>query len=203
MDAVTGYAGRGSIEGFLNLTNMICDAYTKRIQSFEDGCYPVVFIADDTTYLTKFTRRSMECFSERRFYSAKLGEKACSPKLHALPEQNAGDGFEGLLRYRRKLQRWRSLPLVENGVLKRLSRTKKRGAFPAASYGIGWGEYDGPNSAFRNLKQRVKKDRKELLGARRASSFSSPAVVTSHRRPFATPAQLKPFSSTENASWVC
>ena len=54
-DGGVGYSGwRYDREDFLKMTNEMCDAFNNEITDFQEGNYPVVFSADDSTYLGKF-----------------------------------------------------------------------------------------------------------------------------------------------------
>jgi PmbA protein len=198
MDAITGYSGRKfDREGFLDLTNMICDAYTKRTESFKDGYYPVVFIADDTTYLTKFYEalHGMLLGSGGSLFSGKLGEKLFSEEFTLYQSRNAEDGFEGpFFDTEGSFNDGDLFPLIENGVLKAPFTDKKSAAlFNLPHTGSAGGEYDGiPELGFPKFKIREsEKTAKELLGDKKGIFvlIASGGDFTPDGH-FATPAQL-------------
>ncbi|MBP8661652.1 MAG: peptidase U62, partial [Mesotoga sp.] len=173
IDAVTGYEGRKfSKKGFLDLTNMICDAFSNQINEFTDGTYPVVFSSDDVTYLKKFyeTLHGMMFGSGSSLLSGKIGRQVFSPDFTLYQTRRAEDGFPGaFFDSEGTVNPDDRFALIEDGVLIAPYTDKKTSStFKLPLTGAAGGEYDGlPELRLPLLKiKESEKTAKQLLNDR-------------------------------------
>jgi len=173
IDAVTGYEGRRfNKKGFLDLTSMICDAFSNQIDEFTDGTYPVVFSSDDGTYLKKMyeSLHGMLFGSGSSLLSGKIGQKVFSPDFTLYQTRRAADGFSGaFFDYEGTFNSDERFALIEDGVLIAPYTDKKTAStFKLPLTGAAGGEYDGlPELGFPLLKiKESERTAKQLLNDR-------------------------------------
>ncbi|HOZ99333.1 metallopeptidase TldD-related protein [Mesotoga prima] len=198
IDAMTGYEGRKfHKDSFIELTNMICDAYMNQLPDIEEGVYPVVFRSDDMTYYKKLyeSLNGMLFGSGGSLLSGKIGKKVFSDKVTLFQTRNVEDGFfEPFFDKEGTVNDSDRFALIEDGVVISPYTDKKTAAtFNLTHTGSAGGEYDGlPELGMPMLKfAESHKTAKQLLDGQKAIFIliASGGDFTQDGR-FATPAQL-------------
>lgn len=171
MDALTGYAGRRyDKKNFLALTNMICEAYSNKIEDFQDGIYPVAFAAEDPSYYSKFYQALHGALfaTGGSLFSGKLGQKIFSERFTLNQSRRSASGFLGaFFDSEGTVNEGDLYPLIENGVLRAPYTDKKIAAlYSLPLTGSAGGEYDGlPEIEPPKLEiEESEKTARELLG---------------------------------------
>ncbi len=150
MDAYTGYEGvKYDRSEFLRITDDICNAYSNEIKDFEDGKYPVIFMADGP-HMMKFydTLHGMLYGSGGSLLSGKINQNVFSDSFTLYNTRNNDDGvFRTFFDTEGTVNKGFRYPLVESGVLKSPYTNKKASAmFDLPLTGEAGGDYDSvPN----------------------------------------------------------
>jgi PmbA protein len=198
IDAMTGYEGRKFHKDcFIELTNMICDAYMNQLPDIKEGVYPVVFGSNDVTYYKKLyeSLNGMLFGSGGSLLSGKIGKKVFSDKVTLFQTRNVEDGFfEPFFDKEGTVNDSDRFALIEDGVVISPYTDKKTAAtFNLTLTGSAEGEYDGlPELGPPMLKfAESHKTAKQLLDGQKAIFIliASGGDFTQDGR-FATPAQL-------------
>ncbi|MDD2332831.1 MAG: metallopeptidase TldD-related protein [Mesotoga sp.] len=198
IDAITGYEGRKfQKKRFIELTNMICDAYKNQLEGIEEGEYPVVFMSDDITYYKKLyeSLNGMLFATGGSLLSGKTDMKVFSEKVTLLQTRNIMDGFnEPFFDSEGTVNDADRFALIENGVVRSPYTDKKTAStYSLPLTGSAGGEFDGlpelgtPMLKFSESEETIK----QLLGGQKGIFvlIASGGDFTQDGH-FATPAQL-------------
>ncbi len=175
MDAFVGYQGLGyNKKEYIRMTNNICEGFQRDIKDFKNGKYPVIFLAEDYTYLIKFFKDLNGLFfgSGGSLLSNKIGEKLFSEEFNLKLSRNIEDGFYGsFFDFEGTILNDYRYNLIDKGILKTpYSDKNTRIKFNLPIAGSSSGDYDSvPNVGSPHLfPRRSNKSLLELTGGRNA-----------------------------------
>ncbi|MGM0641344.1 MAG: metallopeptidase TldD-related protein [Thermotogota bacterium] len=163
-----------NVDKIEKFADLMLDNYNNELD-FEDGEYPVVFFSDDMGIQMKFIRdlHGMVFGSGSSLFSDKIGEKLFSEDFSLLQTANYEkyDVIKHFFDNEGTYQEGFTVPLIENGVLKRAYTDKKTSKiFDLDLTGSADGGYDSvPNLNYETFViEPSKKTAKELLGNKKA-----------------------------------
>ncbi|QTA37683.1 hypothetical protein JYK00_08125 [Thermosipho ferrireducens] len=160
-------------EEFLKISNEILEAFRNKLDSFNDGKYPVIFLESDMAYKTKMYQalHGLVFGSGSSIFSEKLNQKLFNESFTFYQTKSPEDGYfgpffdtEGTVNNEFKYN------LIENGILKSPYTSKKYSKiFNLPLTGAAGGDYDDvPDIGYVSLHVKSsQKTLQELMNGRK------------------------------------
>ncbi len=175
IDGIIEYASfHYNREAFLEYANTILKSYENKIDHFDDGKYPVIFLENSMDYKSKFydALNGLSFGANSSILSGKLNQKLFNDNFTLYQTNNPEDNHFGpFFDIEGTLNNDFRYNLIENGVLKAPYTSKKYARlFKLPLTGAAGGDYDDvPKIGFVDLHiSPSQKTLKELIGERKA-----------------------------------